>query len=211
MSIISYIHEQWRIRTRRLGDSQIGSTTTVYTGSIKMYPLAKRLSAKIIGYYTKVVTFYRPRKWLFLWPNYTIFQWITTVWKPLMSLIQGTFEAGPKRLVFHKLHNWEHCWCPKQSSISIKVFRKYNQTMARGTNPARAAIPSGRKEILSIIKKLIFSKTLLISQNVTHPETILKYYVRCSVLELLYNSSFGPLAKKFVDPCPKACCVKGLR
>ena len=56
-----------------------------------------RLPATIVGYHTKVVTFVGPRKWLFCWPNYVIFQGITTVYKPFRSLIQKMFEAGPHK------------------------------------------------------------------------------------------------------------------
>jgi len=52
---------QRQIQTRRLGGSRIG-------GSRKGIHLIKypRLSATIVGYRTKVVTFCRPREWLFL-------------------------------------------------------------------------------------------------------------------------------------------------
>jgi len=37
------------------------------------------------------------QKWLFCWSNYPMFQGITTVWKRFISLIQKTFETGPKQ------------------------------------------------------------------------------------------------------------------
>jgi len=60
------------------------------------------LPATIVGYHTKVVTFCRPRKWLFYWSNYAVFH--NHGLKALYTLIQKTLEAGPKiGLVFQKL------------------------------------------------------------------------------------------------------------
>jgi len=39
----------------------------------------------------------RSKSGYFCWSNYAIFQGITTVWKRFISLIQKTFEMGPKQ------------------------------------------------------------------------------------------------------------------
>jgi len=41
----------------------------------------QRLSAKIFGCHTEVVTFCRPKSGYFCWSNYAIFRRIITVWK----------------------------------------------------------------------------------------------------------------------------------
>ena len=57
----------------------------------------QRLSATIVGCYTKVVTFCRPRSGYFLYSIYVIFQGIKTVWKRFISLIQKMFQTGYKQ------------------------------------------------------------------------------------------------------------------
>ena len=68
------------------GSSQIG-------GRQKCFHLLKnqRLSP------TKEVFFRRSKSGYFCWSNYAILQGITTVWKRFVSLIQKTFETGPKQ------------------------------------------------------------------------------------------------------------------
>jgi len=87
-----HIAFQLRIQTRRLGEQ-------LHRGSQKGLHLLKyqRLSATVVGHNKKVVTFCRPKSGYFCWSNYAIFQGITTVWKHFISLIQKTFETGPKQ------------------------------------------------------------------------------------------------------------------
>jgi len=59
-------------------------------------PKYQSLCATIDGCHTKVVTFSRPKSSYICWSYHAIFQGITTVWKPFVSLIQKTFETGPK-------------------------------------------------------------------------------------------------------------------
>jgi len=83
---------QWQIQTRRLGGSQIEGAKKVFT-----FLKYQRLSAKIVGCHTKVITFCRPKSGHFCWSNYAIFQGMTTDWKRFVSLIQKMFETGPKQ------------------------------------------------------------------------------------------------------------------
>ena len=53
----------------------------------------QRLSA------TKEVIFCTSESGYFCWSNYAIFQGIATLWKRFISLIQKTFERGPKQWV----------------------------------------------------------------------------------------------------------------
>ena len=68
-------------------------------GGLKCLHLLKyqRLSATIVVCHTKEVMFCRSKSGYFCWSIYAIFQGITTVWKRFISLIQKTFETGPKQ------------------------------------------------------------------------------------------------------------------
>jgi len=55
------------------------------------------LSATIVVCHTKETMFYRSKSGYFCWSNYAIFQGRNTVWKRFISLVQKTFELGPKQ------------------------------------------------------------------------------------------------------------------
>ena len=61
----------------------------------------------------------------FLLTDYVIVQGINAVYKRFISLVQKTFEAGPKnRPTFSQAtHNREHCWCPINLKYLQKVFK----------------------------------------------------------------------------------------
>jgi len=71
---------------------------------------------------TKEVIFCRSKSGYFCWSNCAIFQEITTVWKRFISLIQKTFETGPKQ------------WAPFFTSYTDlvylqNVFKRYKSML----------------------------------------------------------------------------------
>ena len=123
------MHARWLAentpQTRSLGGSQIRGRQKVFT--CLKYP---SFSATIVGYHTKVVSFSRPRKWLFLFvelcdlsgshhslksPFITDIDWLTKSLKQVQKNRSHFSQATP---------NWEYCGCPKQLLIStISVWK----------------------------------------------------------------------------------------
>ena len=96
------------------GGSQIG-------GRQKCLHLLKhqRLSATIVVCQTKEIIFCRSKSCYFCWSNYVLFQGITSLKVLYINNSENVWSRSQKmHLIFHKLHNWEHCRRPKQSLIS---------------------------------------------------------------------------------------------
>jgi len=89
--------------------------------------------------------------------------------------------------------------------IKVNSLEQGLQTTARGPNPAREAISSGRKYWHFVNnEKIIFTgmrKMCWFDRMWHYPKQ--SHYVRCPALELLFTSLCGLLTKKFVDPWPR--------
>ena len=143
---------QWRIQTRRLGGSQIW-------GRQKCLHLLKnqRLSATIVVCHTKEVIFCRSRSGYFCGSNYAIFQRITAVWKRFISLIQITFETGPKQ--------WASFFTSYREFVYLQnVFKRYKKACCAQAFATVLAIRSeiSEEQCLKRIPDLVRNTTALL-------------------------------------------------
>ena len=134
------------------GGSQIG-------GRQKCLHLLKyqRLSATIVVCYAKEVIFCRSKNSYFCWSNYAIFQGITTVWKRFISLIQKTFETGPKQ--------WASFFASYTDLSHIcKMYLKGPEACYAQAFATVSAIPSeiNKEQCLKRIPDLVRNRTVLL-------------------------------------------------
>jgi len=95
------VSTSWRARTEKSDKHRqpVADPDQAFGGRQKCPHLLKyqRLSATIVVCHTKEAIFCRSKSGCFCWSNHAILQVITTVWKRFISLIQKTFETGPKQ------------------------------------------------------------------------------------------------------------------
>jgi len=123
LSIFPLFSEKWSLssggsRQGVLGGSEMRRRQKVFT-RLK-YP---SFSATIVGYHTKVVTFSKPRKWLFVLVDLCD---LSGNYHSLKSPFINSQKVWTRSCFSQATPNWERYGCPKQFFIStINVWKIY--------------------------------------------------------------------------------------